>query len=478
MNSAQGSDRTKAVPLEVMFDPLVPEATRQSALDWLTRAGMLGSTRHTPQVRLWLSTALPHPACARLHRHLLHDHRPLIATVLGPVAPDEIVRGLAHAGITLLYGHELAHLIQSLAATARRLHDIEDQLEEHTAQAALIGRSHIWRALLRELVWMARYSELPILLYGETGTGKEALAKLVHDVDPRPDKGDFVVIDCTTLNPDLAGSELFGHERGAFTGAHSARSGAAMQADGGTLFLDEVGELPLPVQAQLLRLLQEGSFKPVGGARWQRTRFRLVCATHRDLRAQVSAGHFREDLYYRLNGWLARVPPLRQRGDDMALLISHFLHHFGAPPRCDALVLAALQRHSFPGNVRELRQIIQQAAVRHCGDHPLSLADLPANWLSDHANHAAPAALPAEPLPPALPTTAACAAADTIIDSIAGWVRDGVGLREIVQRAGDTAISEALALEQHHVGRAARRLGVTERAIQLRRAQRLRMPPA
>ena len=459
-----------AIALDVMFDPQTPEAIRHSALDWLARAGLLAGVntlrKAPPRVRLWLATTLSREACARLHRHLQHDHRPLIAAILGHVAPDEIACALGREGLTLLYDNNPAHLTQSLNATARRLHDIETRLDaQASGTRALIGRSHIWRSFLRELVWMARYSELPILLHGETGTGKEELAHLIHDADPRADKGDFVIVDCTMLNPELAGSELFGHERGAFTGAHGARAGAASQADGGTLFLDEVGELSFIVQAQLLRLLQEGTFKPVGSTRWQQARFRLVCATHRDLYALVQAGHFREDLYYRVNGWLAHIPPLRQRGDDIGLLAAHFLHFFGCRTTCDPLVLTTLKRHNFPGNVRELRQLIQQAAARHCGERPLTLADLPAHWWREQNS------APARSILSSIPDTA-----EVLNDSISTWVREGAGLREIVQRAGDTAINEALALEQQHVGRAARRLGVTERAIQLRRAQRLRPP--
>src|SRR5205085_578959 len=180
-----------------------------------------------------------------------------------------------------------------------------------------------------QVIEIALFSDGSVLLLGESGTGKELLARLVHTLDPRPDKGELVVLDCTTVVPELAGSEFFGHERGAFTGAAASRDGAFALADRGTLFLDEVGELPLALQAQLLRVVQERTYKRVGSNVWKQTNFRLICATHRDLRQDVAAGRFRGDFYHRIASRVCRIPALRERRDDILPLTEHFLRELG-----------------------------------------------------------------------------------------------------------------------------------------------------
>lgn len=369
---------------------------------------------------------------------------------------------LLQLGVWNVIGHQdPGAMADAIGHCAARLGVVEEALGSALVRKHLVGSSPVWRSFLRELIWATRYSSASVLLSGETGTGKELLARLVHTLDPRPDKGELVVVDCTTLSPELASSELFGHEKGAFTGAHSSRTGAAALANSGTLFLDEVGELSLPVQAQLLRLLQEGTYKTVGGTQWKHTAFRLICATHRDLRDAVAQGRFRQDLYFRINGWTAPVPALRHRAEDIPAMANHFLQEFGCEAAIDASVADLLRTHPFEGNARELRQLMMQAAVKHCGGGYVSLGDLPQWWQASVASPASRAQ--AEPPHPA-PWPARSA--------IAGWVQDGLGLRDITQRAGDMAIQEALEIEGHHVGRAARRLGITERAIQLRKAQR------
>src|SRR5262249_44123862 len=153
----------------------------------------------------------------------------------------------------------------------------------------------------------------------------ELLARLIHELNAATKERSLVVVDCTTIVPELSGSEFFGHERGAFTGAVAARDGAFALADGGTLFLDEIGELPSHLQAQLLRVIEEGTYKRVGGNAWQRTNFRLVCATNRDLPRLVEAGKFRGDLYFRIASWVFRIPPLSERIEDILPLARHFL---------------------------------------------------------------------------------------------------------------------------------------------------------
>ena len=211
-------------------------------------------------------------------------------------------------------------------------------------------------------------TEATVLVRGESGSGKELVARAVHDNSPRR-AGPFVVVDCAALKHELVESELFGHERGAFTGAHKAKAGRVEQAEGGTLFLDEIAEIPLGTQAKLLRLLQERTYTPVGGTRVRRADCRFVCATHQDLEAMVRAGRFREDLYYRLDVVPVRVPPLRERGPaDLDRLVDHFLYRLserhGLPPRhLSPAARARLKAHTWPGNVRELQNCIERAVV-------------------------------------------------------------------------------------------------------------------
>jgi len=204
-----------------------------------------------------------------------------------------------------------------------------------------------------------------VLVVGESGTGKELVAKAVHEASTRA-SGPFVAVNCAAFPESLIEAELFGHERGAFTGATHRREGRFKAADGGTLLLDEVGEIPLSVQAKLLRVLQEGAVEPLGSNRQVELDVRLICATHRNLRQMVGAGTFREDLYYRLNVLDIHVPPLRRRRADLPLLVSHFHLRFagdGIEPKIAPRAWAALMSHPFPGNVRELEHAIQHAVV-------------------------------------------------------------------------------------------------------------------
>src|SRR5205814_9314889 len=210
-----------------------------------------------------------------------------------------------------------------------------------------------------ELLRRAAPARLPVLIRGESGSGKEVAARAVHALSPRVDEP-FVPVNCGAISPELAEAELFGHERGAFTGAIASSPGAFGAANGGTLFLDEIGDLPLPLQVKLLRALEAGEVKPVGAPRPRAIDVRVVCATHQDLRHKVSDGSFREDLFYRLRGVTVELLPLRARPRDILPLAELFL-----PPRCTlaADARAALLGHRWPGNVRELRHVIQLAAL-------------------------------------------------------------------------------------------------------------------
>ncbi len=230
----------------------------------------------------------------------------------------------------------------------------------------LVGASPGLDAVRRAVARVAP-TNATVLVLGETGTGKELVARSVHDLSPRRGRA-FVPVSCAALAPGLVPSELFGHEAGAFTGAVKRRAGRFELADGGTLFLDEVGELPADAQAALLRVLQERVVERVGGGESVPVDVRVVAATHRDLAAEVRAGRFRADLFYRLNVFPVAVPPLRDRPGDVPALAMHFVSRFAAAhgrpvPRVRPATLAALAAHAWPGNVRELQNLIERAVI-------------------------------------------------------------------------------------------------------------------
>jgi transcriptional regulator with GAF, ATPase, and Fis domain len=230
--------------------------------------------------------------------------------------------------------------------------------------AAIIGEDPGLRSVLVRATRVAP-TTMPVLVTGESGTGKELLARALHELGPAP-AGPFVAVNCGALPRELAESELFGHERGAFTGAAGRRSGWFEEASGGTLVLDEIGELPLELQPKLLRVLETGRLRRVGGAGEAAVRVRVVAMTLRDLEREVARRAFREDLYYRLAGFHLALPPLRQRREDIPLLALHFLRELEpelGPRRLDAGALLALRSARWVGNVRELRNVLRRAAV-------------------------------------------------------------------------------------------------------------------
>ncbi len=242
----------------------------------------------------------------------------------------------------------------------------------------LVGRTPTM-VRLQERIDAIADSHTPVLVAGESGTGKELVARTIHDRSPRREKP-FVAINCAAFPETLIEAELFGHERGAFTGAIGKREGRFQIADGGTLLLDELGELPVPAQAKLLRVLQDGSFQPIGSNTTVRVDVRLISTTNRDLKAEVASGRFREDLYYRVNVVDVVIPPLRERRGDIAILSEHFLRRFhtrpGEPPAISPAARAALYRHDYPGNIRELMHAIEHALVFSRG-REIGLQDLP-----------------------------------------------------------------------------------------------------
>jgi two-component system, NtrC family, response regulator HydG len=290
---------------------------------------------------------------------------------------------------------DLEHLIALGHAAAPYLRAIErlERLEVENRRlvagiahaAPIIGDSPAVREV-RELARSCARSRLNILILGETGTGKELMARMIHELSDLAAKP-LVVVNCAAIPDDLFESEVFGHERGAFTGAHAARRGLMEEADGGTLFLDEVGDLSAPNQARLLRAIETGLFRRLGGSANIQVSVRVLAATNRDLRRAVAENAFRRDLYHRLNAFEIRIPPLRERIDDVPELAARFLQNAardsgGRPPRrLSEEALEALRRHPWPGNVRELRNVIERAAVVARGAE-ITPEDL---WLGDAA---------------------------------------------------------------------------------------------
>jgi DNA-binding NtrC family response regulator len=232
-------------------------------------------------------------------------------------------------------------------------------------------------ASIRRLIEKASRNRLPVLLLGESGTGKEVVARAIHSANP---SGQFVPIDCGSLVGTLMESELFGHTRGSFSGAIENKKGLVELADGGTAFFDEIGDLPLEMQVKLLRLIQEREFRAVGALNWRKVDLRIIAATHRNLKAEVAAGRFRQDLYYRLNVLVFHLPPLRDRKQDIPLLLGHFIdqgREQGLPEFCAGDdVMRALLSYDWPGNVRELKHCIDRMAAVH-SEGVMQMADMP-----------------------------------------------------------------------------------------------------
>jgi transcriptional regulator with GAF, ATPase, and Fis domain len=376
---------------------------------------------------------------------------PFVAVGLNDIAVHEAMVPLLRAGaLDVVRGQEPAWS-QRVQSLIEHRCQIDELMASRMVCNNIGGQSARWQATLREAVELSQ-SSASVLLLGETGTGKELLARLIHGLDPRPQKRDLIVLDCTTIVAELSGSELFGHERGAFTGALTAREGVMAQAERGTLFLDEVGELSLGMQAQLLRVIQERTYRRVGGDGSRTLNFRLVCATHRNLEQDVQAGRFRADLYHRLAASILRLPTLAERGGDVLPLARLFLRQVseGRLESFDRLVEEHLLRRNFPGNVRELKQLVARAFHRWVGPGPLGYSALPREeWGTTDAS---------------VEGELECA--------IRKAMAARLPLKEISRMAGDVAVRVALEDAAGNLQKAAMALGVTDRALQLRRAQK------
>ena len=326
---------------------------------------------------------------------------------------------------------ELEVLIEKAAQRrqlAKENRQLKEVLQRDRPRGDMVGDSPAMQEIFR-LIGRAGPTDKAILIQGESGTGKELVARALHRASLRADKP-LVVINCAALSETLLESELFGHEKGAFTGAVAVKPGLFELADGGTLFIDEIGEMPGSLQAKLLRVLEDGSMRRVGSLKERRVDVRLLAATNRSMEAEVKAGRFREDLYYRINVMSLLLPPLRERRGDIAMLVARFL---GQQWKIEPAAMQAMERYSWPGNVRQLVNAIDRAKILADGES-ITLHDLPREIASTAANEQMPA----------------CASAGAI-----GTLAD-------LER---NRVLEVLELERGNKARAAKTLGLSRRSL-------------
>jgi two-component system nitrogen regulation response regulator GlnG len=312
----------------------------------------------------------------------INAHVPVIV-VAGARRADAAIEPIKQGAYDCLFKPLDLALLRRVVAealdVARRMRQPAVAAEAGTdpdAVSGMIGACPVMREVYKAIGRVADQN-VPVLICGESGTGKELVARAIYQHGPRA-KAPFLALNCAAIPEQLLESELFGHEKGAFTGAERCRVGKFEQCNGGTLFLDEIGDMPQPAQAKLLRILQEQAFERVGGNETVRTDVRLIAATHRDLKAWSADGRFRPDLYYRLGVFTIHLPPLRDRADDLPLLVRHYLRHFSSELGREVREVAAkalerLRGYSWPGNVRELQSVLKQALLRAHG--PVLLPD-------------------------------------------------------------------------------------------------------
>jgi DNA-binding NtrC family response regulator len=353
---------------------------------------------------------------------------------------------------------ELTALVDQLLSAAVRRAEQQTRVRALLSELGVIGES---RAMLEVFAWVQKVgplSDLPTLITGETGTGKQLLAEAIHRLDPKRRAGPFVPINCGAISPGVAESELFGHRRGAFTGADRDRRGLVRAAHGGVLFLDEVGELEESLQTKLLRVLQEGRVLALGEDQEIPVSVRVIAATNRDLVELVRQRRFRADLFYRLNVLSLCVPPLRERLDDVAPLVEHFVAKHGSlnpaiAPTIAGEFVEALQASGLPGNARQLENIVRRALVQKDDDGPLGLRDLPAEIWRQVSEQAGAAVAPR----PAL-----AAGAHSPIDVLQAHDWNLSRSLDYFERA---LLEAALRMTRGNQSRTARLLGITPRSV-------------
>ncbi len=382
---------------------------------------------------------LPDGSGIDLVRHIQRRHPRLpVAVITAHGNMESAVEALKAGAFDFVSKPVDLKMLRKLINTAL---EVSGQAEVPAGEEQLLGRSAAMDSVRRTIAKVAR-SQAPVFIHGESGTGKELVARLIHGQGPRRD-GPFVPVNCGAIPAELMESEFFGHLKGSFTGATRDKAGLFQAADGGTLFLDEVADLPLPMQVKLLRAIQEKAVRPVGAQREVPVDVRILSATHKDLAALVSAGQFRQDLYYRINVIALAVPPLRERREDIPALVDHLLARIAAqwqasPPQVAEDALAALAAYPFPGNVRELENILERAMTL-CEGGVIHAADLQLD--------AAPAPLPA---------------ADD------GGAAVSQGLDPYLDTREREAILRALEQTRYNKTQAAKLLGISFRALRYR----------
>ena len=406
------------------------------------------SARNLKEARDWLARErfdlcltdmrLPDGTGIELVQHIQQRHPQMpVAMITAYGSLDTAINALKAGAFDYLTKPVDLPRLRELVNTALRL---QAAPVEKPVDTRLLGDSPPMKALRKQIDKLAR-SQAPVYISGESGSGKELVARQIHDLGPRADRP-FVPVNCGAIPSELMESEFFGHRKGSFTGAIEDKQGLFQAANGGTLFLDEVADLPLAMQVKLLRAIQEKAVRPVGGQQEVAVDVRILSATHKDLAAEVAAGRFRQDLYYRLNVIEQRVPPLRERREDIALLADSMLQRLamgsGQPPaRLHPEALDKLRGYRFPGNVRELENILERAYTL-CEDDTIRVSDL------------------------------RFADAPTPADSISAGLAQVNNLEEYLENLERTLILQALEETRWNRTAAAQRLGLSFRSMRYR----------
>jgi transcriptional regulator with PAS, ATPase and Fis domain len=391
--------------------------------------------------------------------HVINTSQRIIVLYMGDDEPAlQEITALFQNGAEYFYTWQrVAGELTCIADKFMRWRIIDHLIDSPRVKQIIVGESNTLRKVLRSIAEAASYSSSSILVMGERGTGKELAAKLVHELDARQTKHNLVVVDCTTIKPDLSGSEFFGHEKGSYTGADTSRDGAFSMAHGGTLFLDEIGELPFRLQGELLRVIQEGVYKKLGSNTWKQSQFRLISATNRVLEEECVQGRFRSDLYDRISTLCFRMPPLRERKEDIPAIINHYLlKKYGAAiiPLIEPCVYEYLQQHDYAGNIRELVQIVHKIMLRYTGKGPITIGDI----------------ADIRPVPAAPVCHENWQQQAGITNSIRAALEEGADLDHIEETVRDIATHIAFAMTGNNKQVSAI-LGKSERWVQLQRAK-------
>jgi two-component system nitrogen regulation response regulator GlnG len=325
-----------------------------------------------------LDLGLPDQSGLEVYQHIRQiDARIPVIFITMAKAADAAIEAMKQGAYDYLFKpldpHQLRRVVGEALEVARRMREpavVAESAADPDVEGAIVGACPAMREVYKAIGRVAAQN-VPVLITGESGTGKELVARAIYQHSPRA-KAPFLVLNCAAIPDNLLESELFGHEKGAFTGADRRRIGKFEQCNGGTIFLDEIGDMPLALQAKMLRLLQEQTFERVGGNETVQTDVRLIAATHHDLQADAAEGKFRPDLYYRLGVFTIHLPPLRERGDDLAMLVRHFLRRFSRElgRQVHEVAPEALERlrsYSWPGNIRELQSVLKQALLQASG---------------------------------------------------------------------------------------------------------------